>query len=145
MENINNKSNIDRKNKRKLQNEELQEQENEEEKVEQFFALIRNTKEMHDRLRKSEGLKEEKEKKMEQEKAKAAAAARVSAAWNPTFQAEDFMEGDINNINANKNFLGENQQVGSSFKSPENEAEKEKEKAEAKKEANNELDLKLSL
>lgn len=140
MENINNKGNIiDRKNKRKLQNEELQEQENEEEKVEQFFALIRNTKEMHDLLRNSEGLKEEKEKEMEQEKK----AAKVSAAWNPTFQPEDFMEGDINNINGSKNFLSENQQVGSSSKSQEN--EEEKEKAEARKEANNELDLKLSL
>ncbi|KAL9429682.1 hypothetical protein AB3S75_031492 [Citrus x aurantiifolia] len=140
MENINSKGNIiDRKNKRKLQNEELQEQENEEEKVEQFFALIRNTKEMHDRLRNSEGLKEEKEKEMEQEKK----AAKVSAAWNPTFQPEDFTEGDINNINASKNFFSENQQVGSSSKIQEN--EEEKEKAEARKEANNELDLKLSL
>ncbi|KAL9427043.1 hypothetical protein AB3S75_033765 [Citrus x aurantiifolia] len=140
MENINKKGNfIDRKNKRKLQNEELQEQENEEEKVEQFFALIRNTKEMHDHLRNSEGVKEEKEKEMDQEKK----AAKVSAAWNPTFQPEDFMEGDINNINGSKNFLSENQQVGSSSKSQEN--EEEKEKAEARKEANNELDLKLSL
>ena len=58
----------------------------EEEKVDKFFALIRSTREMRDRLRNvPNGSKEEEEKKKQEEKS-------VAAMWNPKFQPEDFME-----------------------------------------------------
>lgn len=150
MENTNNNMNIDRKNKRKMETNEdqqeeqrEQEEENEEEKMEQFFSLIRNTREMRDRLRSSSGLHvQEENKKMEAEKAVATAAA-----WNPTFQPEDFME-NINDIEKyKKSFLHGNDQkqqaAGSSSKGKsDEEAEAE---AAGKKDDKNELDLNLSL
>ena len=76
--------------KRKMGNEEEEKdddnEEEEEEEEEKFFALIRSTREMRDRLRNvPNGSKEEEEKKKQEEKS-------VAAVWNPTFQPEDFME-----------------------------------------------------
>ncbi|KAK6911686.1 NPR1/NH1-interacting protein [Dillenia turbinata] len=67
--------------KRKVEREE-----NEEERMEKFFALIRSTKEVRDRL-----LGEGSELK-EKEKKEAAEGEKQRAVWNPTFRPEDFME-----------------------------------------------------
>ncbi|GFY94619.1 hypothetical protein Acr_10g0000040 [Actinidia rufa] len=63
--------------KRKMENEE-----DEEEEMEKFFALVRSTKDVRERLNKSQ---EGEKKKGEEEK-----PVRV---WNPSFQPEDFMKG----------------------------------------------------
>ncbi|AES61599.1 hypothetical protein MTR_1g086430 [Medicago truncatula] len=77
--------------KRKICNEELDEekQKEEEEKIETFFALVRNMRETRDRWRNkmSENIKEEN---------------RVVGVWKPTFKLEDFAEegaSKSNNIN----------------------------------------------
>ncbi|KAL2345597.1 hypothetical protein Fmac_006882 [Flemingia macrophylla] len=58
--------------KRKIENEE----ENEEEKMEEFFSLIKRTKDVRDRLSYN---KEKTEKKNDER-----------SVWKPTFEAEDF-------------------------------------------------------
>ncbi|RDY06433.1 hypothetical protein CR513_09578, partial [Mucuna pruriens] len=63
--------------KRKIENEE----ENEEQKMETFFSLIKRTKDVRDRL-----YKEKTDKKIEGER------GRSSIIWNPTFQPEDFID-----------------------------------------------------
>lgn len=77
--------------KRKICNEELDEekQKEEEEKVETFFALVRRMRETHDRWKNkvSENIKEEN---------------KVVGVWKPTFKLEDFAEegaSKSNNIN----------------------------------------------
>lgn len=70
--------------KRKMAIEDYKEEEDEEKKIEKFFALIRSTREVRDRLRR--GLNEEKEKEEKKVQKKA------TAIWYPTFQPEDFME-----------------------------------------------------
>ncbi|KAJ4828307.1 hypothetical protein Tsubulata_007833 [Turnera subulata] len=58
--------------------------EDEEEKIEEFFALIRSTREMREQMRRnSDESKGKEEKKVEQ---------KVATAWNPSFQPEDFGE-----------------------------------------------------
>ncbi|XVF41727.1 hypothetical protein PTKIN_Ptkin01aG0303100 [Pterospermum kingtungense] len=108
----------------------------EEKEVEKFFALLRSTREMRDRLRKvpNIGSKEEEDKKKQEEKS-------VSAIWNPTFQLEDFMDGSNSK---SKNPLVVNDAEGPSSKI---EKEKEKEKEKEAKEGGEDsgLDLKLSL
>ncbi|CAJ1870124.1 unnamed protein product [Sphenostylis stenocarpa] len=65
--------------KRKIENEE----ENEEQKIEKFFALIKRTKDVRDRLYKNTD-----NKKIDGE--------RENSIWNPKFQAEDFIDcGEI--------------------------------------------------
>ncbi|QCD98399.1 protein NIM1-INTERACTING 1-like [Vigna unguiculata] len=59
--------------KRKIENEE----ENEEQKMERFFALIKRTKDVRDRLYKEN-------KKMDGE--------REKSIWNPKFEVEDFID-----------------------------------------------------
>ncbi|XP_027353268.1 protein NIM1-INTERACTING 1-like [Abrus precatorius] len=66
--------------KRKLENEE----ENEEQKMEEFFALVKRTKDVRDLL-----FKENPDEKIE-------AKNKSSLIWNPTFQPEDFIDcGDL--------------------------------------------------
>lgn len=62
------------KRKRKLENED---QESEEQQMEKFFALIKSTKDVRDRL--SKGKNEEKAPK---------------GVWNPTFQPGDFVDDE---------------------------------------------------
>ncbi|XP_028779463.1 radixin [Neltuma alba] len=62
--------------KRRLDGEE---EDSEEQKMEKFFALIRSTKEVRDRLSKER----DSNKKLEEDKFK--------NIWNPTFQPEDFV------------------------------------------------------
>ena len=78
--------------KRKICNEELDEekQKEEEEKIETFFALVRNMRETRDRWKNkmSENIKEENKV--------------VVGVWKPTFKLEDFAEegaSKSNNIN----------------------------------------------
>lgn len=59
--------------KRKLDGEEA----SEEQQIEKFFALIKSTKEVRDRLSK--------------EKAK----EKAKGVWNPTFQPEDFIDDEV--------------------------------------------------
>uniref|UniRef100_A0A6N2KVV4 Protein NIM1-INTERACTING 1 n=1 Tax=Salix viminalis TaxID=40686 RepID=A0A6N2KVV4_SALVM len=64
-------------------------EDDEEEKMEKFFALLRSTKRMHDQLRRNSNriFKDKEEiKKVGEE--------RVSVAWNPSFLPEDFLEED---------------------------------------------------
>lgn len=68
--------------KRKIENEE----ENEEQKMEKFFALIKRTKDVRDRFYKE---KLTDTKKIDGEKA---AAGGTSTIWNPKFQPEDFID-----------------------------------------------------
>ncbi|WRX24894.1 NPR1/NH1-interacting protein - like 4 [Theobroma cacao] len=116
--------------KRKMGNQEEEEddEEEEEEKVEKFFALIRSTREMRDRLRNvPNGSKEEEERKKQEEK-------QVAAVWNPKFQPEDFMEDS-----KPKNLLAVNEAGPSS--------NREQEQGQDTKEGGEDggLDLKLSL
>ncbi|CAK9155333.1 unnamed protein product, partial [Ilex paraguariensis] len=66
--------------KRKMGNEE----ENEEAKMEKFFALIRSIREVQERMTRGLGKSKEAEKKATKEK-----AVQV---WTPSFRPEDFME-----------------------------------------------------
>ncbi|GFZ09623.1 hypothetical protein Acr_21g0002220 [Actinidia rufa] len=61
----------------------MENEEDEEEEMEKFFALVRSAKDVRERLNKSQ---EEEKKKDEGEK--------PVGVWNPSFQLEDFMEGD---------------------------------------------------
>lgn len=76
--------------KRKICNEELDEekQKEEEEKIETFFALVRNMRETRDRWKNkmSENIKEEN---------------RVVGVWKPTFKLEDFAEEGASKSNNN--------------------------------------------
>ncbi|KAK7379161.1 hypothetical protein VNO80_04614 [Phaseolus coccineus] len=67
--------------KRKIENEE----ENEELKMERFFALIKRTKDVRDRLYK---VNKDDNKKMDE--------VRERSIWNPKFEVEDFIDcGDM--------------------------------------------------
>ncbi|KAF5946869.1 hypothetical protein HYC85_017097 [Camellia sinensis] len=61
--------------------------EDEEEKMEKFFALIRSTRDVRKRMVITD-MKEEKKKKKKGEEEKLPVGV-----WNPSFQPEDFMEG----------------------------------------------------
>ncbi|GLT88450.1 hypothetical protein SLE2022_064760 [Rubroshorea leprosula] len=104
-------------------------EEDEDEQMQKFFALIRNTKDMHDRLRNvPQGSKEKEEEKK-------------VAVWNPMFQPEDFME------HAKSEHLPlPTQAAGPS--SSKKEQQRKEEEDDAKEKAEDEgsgLDLKLSL
>ncbi|XP_022742070.1 protein NIM1-INTERACTING 3-like [Durio zibethinus] len=116
--------------KRKMENEKEEESddEEEEEKVKKFFALIRSTREMRDRLRNvPNGSKEEEEKKKKKQEEKS-----VAAMWNPKFQPEDFMEDSKSKNPLSVNDAG-----------PSSKREQEKETKEGGEDSS--LDLKLSL
>ncbi|KAI8023215.1 hypothetical protein LOK49_LG03G03467 [Camellia lanceoleosa] len=61
--------------------------EDEEEKMEKFFALIRSTRDVRKRMVITD-MEEEKKKKKKGEEEKLPVGV-----WNPSFQPEDFMEG----------------------------------------------------
>lgn len=123
--------------KRKLESEE----ENEEQKMEKFFALIKSTKDVRDLLS-----KEKIDKKADDEKAK--------GIWTPMFQPEDFIDyGEFGRSN-----IVSTPHAGSSEKAKEKEViEKDylqeattaavvpAAKTEDKEKASNHLDLNLSL
>ena len=60
----------------------MENEEDEEEEMDKFFALVRSVKDVRERLNKSQ---EGEKKKGEGEK--------PVGVWNPSFQLEDFMEG----------------------------------------------------
>ncbi|XP_054800201.1 uncharacterized protein LOC129304542 [Prosopis cineraria] len=66
--------------KRKLENEE---EESEEEKLEKFYALIRSTKDAHDRLANAKDNKSDKKDDFTE---------RGKGVWKPAFQPEDFTD-----------------------------------------------------
>ncbi|XP_027102501.1 uncharacterized protein [Coffea arabica] len=75
--------------KRKMDDAEAEE-DNEEEKMETFFALIRSTRDIRERMVMSNAdrlrLEEDQKKRANHDQNK------PSAVWNPTFQPGDFME-----------------------------------------------------
>ncbi|XP_020213780.1 protein NIM1-INTERACTING 1 [Cajanus cajan] len=109
--------------KRKIENEE----ENEEEKMEEFFSLIKRTKDVRDRLYN----KEKTEKKIDGE--------REKSIWNPTFQPEDFIEmgKSIHAGPSEKEFIEKKQDSQEATPLPPTPQEKDK--------ASEHLDLNLSL
>ncbi|KAA3486351.1 bromodomain-containing protein 2-like [Gossypium australe] len=132
--------------KRKMGNEEEKDDEDddEEEEVEKFFALIRSTREMRDRLRNPavpNGPKEEEYQKKKQEDKAVVGGGGGVGQWNPTFQAEDFMEGSISR--SGNNSLGLNV-AGPSSSKVQREPEKRTED-DGGGEGGGGLDLKLSL
>ncbi|KAG4167146.1 hypothetical protein ERO13_A13G177100v2 [Gossypium hirsutum] len=136
--------------KRKMGNEEEKDDEDEdedddeEEKVEKFFALIRSTREMRDRLRNAavpNGPKEEEYQKKKQEDKAVVVGGGGVGQWNPKFQAEDFMEGSISR--SGNNSLGLNV-AGPSSSKVQREPEKGTED-DGGGEGGGGLDLKLSL
>ncbi|GLT43212.1 hypothetical protein SLA2020_171790 [Shorea laevis] len=107
--------------KRKMESEEGEE--DEEEQMQKFYALIRSTMDMRDRLRNiPDGSKEREEE-------------RKAAAWNPTFQPEDFMEDD-----KSKDPIPTPTQAGPSSKTEQQQEDETKEKGESRG-----IDLNLSL
>lgn len=64
------------------------EEENEEAKIEEFFALIRSTREIRDRLRRNSN-QDNKKKTSDHNYHNKAINGSV---WNPTFRIEDFLE-----------------------------------------------------
>ncbi|KAI6684535.1 hypothetical protein NL676_030448 [Syzygium grande] len=60
--------------------------------MEKFFALIRSTREVHDRLRGGGPLSSEESEKSREDRRKAEEdrPGPRESAWNPTFQPEDF-------------------------------------------------------
>lgn len=122
-------NNKNERKKRKMETEE-KEEETEEEKMEQFYALLRNTKDMRNRLRSSAQIEEKK---------------TLSSLWSPSFQPEDFMEDSNSNVNTN--------QVGGSSSSNNKRSEQEKHEQRQQEEdggknnhdTQHNLDLNLSL
>ncbi|XVE89519.1 hypothetical protein DITRI_Ditri20bG0003100 [Diplodiscus trichospermus] len=112
------------------ENDDDDEKEEEQEKIEKFFALIRSTKEMRDHLRnRPNGSKEEEEG---EEKKK-----QVAAAWNPTFQPEDFIE--------DSKFKKPSVANDAPAAGPSSKTQHEQEKEAKEGEEDCSLDLKLSL
>ncbi|KAK3229073.1 hypothetical protein Dsin_000954 [Dipteronia sinensis] len=161
--------NINERKKRKMENEE-EEEENEEEKMEQFYALLRNTKDVRDRLRStsisSTGLhgspipsipsmeinNNNNNNKQDQEKKKQLEEKALSAVWNPSFQPEDFMED--RNVIAKSNTVNlgstSSTQLAASQEEKEEEPQQQQQQQEEddKKDGgndNNNLDLDLNL
>ena len=113
--------------KRKMDND-GEDEDDEEKCVEKFFALIRSTREVRDRLIGHGDASKEQEKKKEKEK--------EIGAWTPMFQPEDFIDRSQAKA-ANKDFPGN--QAGPSER-------KEEEKEEIKEgNGGSGIDLNLSL
>ncbi|KAM4118844.1 hypothetical protein ACJW30_03G013600 [Castanea mollissima] len=113
--------------------EEEGKEENEEEKMEKFFALIRSTREVRDLLmRTGANSTEKEEKKVEKDK--------EVMVWNPMFQPEDFIEEDEDEDNDKpKNTPG-----AKSLADPSNKEEKDEEEDKEGRGGDG-LDLNLSL
>lgn len=63
-----------------------EEDQDDEQKIEQFFALIRNIREARERLKNNDSDVRKKKQKVEEE-------IKQIHVWKPTFEREDFMEG----------------------------------------------------
>ncbi|KAL5582704.1 hypothetical protein UlMin_015146 [Ulmus minor] len=128
----------DQRKKRKMESEE-------DEKVEEFFALIRRTREALDRLR---GDSSGKEKEYEQNKVD---ADKPTGVWIPTFQPEDFLVEDNNGKRSTTTTTPAatlvliSDQPGPSNMELEQKQKKEEENNKKVKQGDDELDLNLSL
>lgn len=127
--------------KRKIENEKEEDEDDDERKMEMFFALIRSTRDVRDRLKGGVGVNESRVEKGEDHDEKKMMMMRVEkdqkAIWNPTFRPEDFVQD-----------LDKSQLAGPSER--EREREKEEEEDEHKeemitKEDDKGIDLNLSL
>jgi hypothetical protein len=122
--------------KRKMESEEGQEEdEDDERKMEMFFALIRSTRDVRDRL-KEKGSSEDHVKKVEKDHQK--------AIWNPTFRPEDFMQQDHDKSKMMMSPPGREPQPGPSKPEKEEEEEDDDHK-EGGGNPGNGIDLNLSL
>ncbi|KAJ0015154.1 hypothetical protein Pint_21162 [Pistacia integerrima] len=164
---VENNNNNNNRGDEDVHQQEQEQDENEEEKMEQFFALIRNTKDMRDRIKQSgvivgsssSSKQHQNEKKSQPEEEdhvqKGSGFNNIinnnvgAQTWNPTFQVEDFLDdlakSSINNINININIEQDATQEllpGSSSKSQETEVAEDKTEGGNN---NDQLDLKLSL
>ncbi|KAL5582703.1 hypothetical protein UlMin_015145 [Ulmus minor] len=128
----------DERKKRKIESEE-------DEKVEEFFALIRSTREALDSLR---GDSSGKEKECERNKA---GAEKPTGVWNPTFQPEDFLVEDNNGKRSTtttttaSTLVLISDQPGPSNMELEQKEKEEEENIKNVKQGDDELDLNLSL
>ncbi|EXB52987.1 hypothetical protein L484_018871 [Morus notabilis] len=122
----------------------------EEENMEEFFALIRSTREVRDRLRSCGFKDQKKEEKINKD---VDIVAKEIGAWNPTFRPEDFLDDHEKKISCtdlplHDSVLGSTSQltdhVGASKIEVEEEEENVKEDNKGGKDSNN-LDLELSL
>lgn len=125
----------ERRKRKNLENERLQKEEDEDEKMERFFALIRSTKDIRDRLlARSSRILEENNRD-----------SGPSSIWNPSIHPPDFMEiaGPSSTSKSNK------QQHREEEEDDEREGGKLGTKEDANKEEKNcnmlDLDLNLSL
>lgn len=113
--------------KRKICNED---EEDDEQKIEQFFAIIRNIREARERLRNDDSdVKKKKQKLVEEEMKKI-------QVWKPTFERGDFMEEEADHDHRHhqlKTIVGSSHHGDEGTKKEEDHQDKE------------ELDLKLSL
>jgi len=112
--------------KRKTCNED---EEDDEQKIEQFFAIIRNIREARERLRNDSDVKKKKQKLVEEEMKKI-------QVWKPTFERGDFMEEEADHDHRHhqlKTIVGSSHRGDEGTKKEEDHQDKE------------ELDLKLSL
>ncbi|XP_062144983.1 uncharacterized protein LOC133852273 [Alnus glutinosa] len=120
--------------KRKMESEEGQEEdEDDERKMEMFFALIRSTRDVRDRL---------KEKSSSEDHVKKVEKDHLKAIWNPTFRPEDFMQQDHDKSKM-MSPPGREPQPGPS--KPEKEEEEEDDHKEVGGNPGNGIDLNLSL
>ncbi|CAA0834638.1 Unknown protein [Striga hermonthica] len=88
--------------RRKRKVEEEKEEENEDEKMENFFALIKSSRVVRERMAAAEN------------RGKAAGDLRppAAAAWNPTFRLEDFLEPAAEKAEAGPSFAeGDKQEI----------------------------------
>jgi len=78
--------------KRKLFHDDLDHEENEEEKIEEFFALIKGIREARDRLMNVSDPALKLEIDTKNNKRKLEEETKKFTVWKPSFQREDFME-----------------------------------------------------
>lgn len=104
-----------------------QDEEDDEQKIEQFFAIIRNIREARERLRNDSDVKKKKQKVEEDQMKKI-------QVWKPTFERGDFMEFE----EADHHHHQLKTIVGSSHHGDEGTKKEDQDKEE-------DLDLKLSL
>lgn len=138
--------------KRKMNSQE-EKDDDEEEKMKKFFALIKSTREVRDRLRNNNNnnsnsnIEPNQEQKQER-KFDIVLGQKPAGIWNPIFQPEDFL-GGIDNYNNNISKItpgggGVGNEAGPSKR--ENHDQEDNNKQQDHKEGNGlELDLKLSL
>lgn len=137
--------------KRKMNSQE-EKDDDEEEKMKKFFALIKSTREVRDRLRNNNNNSNSKiepnQEQKQERKFDIVLGQKPAGIWNPIFQPEDFL-GGIDNYNNNISKItpgggGVGNEAGPSKR--ENHDQEDNNKQQDHKEGNGlELDLKLSL